>query len=448
MAEKKTSARVTVKRVPLKRLTCWHFDDRSGRLCHETGRFFSIDGIRIQTNWGKIPVWDQPIINQPEIGCLGFIVKKFNGIYHFLIQAKIEPGNIDAVQIAPTLQATRSNYSRVHKGSTPLYLDYFTGMKSCRILLDQLQSEQGARFLKKRNRNIIVEVETDIPVYQDFCWVTLGQIKEMMQRDNLVNMDTRTVISGIQFGRYNSGFHDICESLGHPPCTFRRPLDDLLRSFLVKDVQCHEIDDIISWITNLKTKYELNIEKIPLEKVRQWHITDNEIHHERKKFFSVIGVRVSIANREIQSWCQPLVKPAQQGILAFIVKKFRGIYHFLVQAKLEAGNFDIIELAPTVQCLTGNYQKGKNEYEVPFLDQVLGAKKEQILYSANQSEEGGRFFQEQNRNMIIIAGPDFPKGLPDNYCWMTFNQLMLFIKFNNYLNISARSLISALRFTG
>ena len=32
--------------------------------------------------------WKQPIINQPEIG-LGFITKEFNGILHFLVQAKV-----------------------------------------------------------------------------------------------------------------------------------------------------------------------------------------------------------------------------------------------------------------------------------------------------------------------------------------------------------------------
>ena len=33
--------------------------------------------------------------------------------------------------------------------------------------------------------------------------------------------------------------------------------------------------------------------------------------------------------------------------MGFLVKKINGIYHFLVQAKLECGNFDIVELAPT-----------------------------------------------------------------------------------------------------
>jgi dTDP-4-dehydro-6-deoxy-alpha-D-glucopyranose 2,3-dehydratase len=34
----------------------------------------------------------------------------------------------------------------------------------------------------------------------------------------------------------------------------------------------------------------------------------------------------------------------------------------------------------------------------------------------------------------------------ENYCWMTLNQILRLIEFNNYLNIAARSLISAITF--
>ena len=117
-----------------------------------------------------------------------------------------------------------------------------------------------------------------------------------------------------------------------------------------------------------------------------------------------------------------------------------------MQAKLESGNFDVVELAPTVQCLTGNYRKGKNEYTIPYLEQVLNAPKENIWYSSYQSEEGGRFFQEQNLNIIVEVGGEFPIEVDENYCWMTLNQMLSFVTYNNYLNIAARSLLSTISF--
>ncbi|NTU74002.1 NDP-hexose 2,3-dehydratase [Candidatus Roizmanbacteria bacterium] len=432
---KKKATVITIEQVLFSEMKGWLFHPDLGNLVHETGKFFSIVGISVKTNWGKVPEWDQPIINQPEIGILGIISKKINGILYFLMQAKIEPGNINYVQLSPTLQATKSNYTQVHKGSRPLYLEYFSGeKKDVRILLDQLQSEQGARFLRKRNRNMIVEVEGEVSLHDNFIWMTLGQLKQMLHYDNIVNMDTRTVISGIPFGDYPAQLLELYgafESIASSSSEYER---NLLRSSLDRDTHLHETEQIISWITRQKALYELDVSRIPLKDVRRWVKTDYEIHHEEGKYFSVIGVNVEIGNREVQRWSQPLIKSAQEGIMAFLIKKIDGVYHFLVQAKLEAGNLDIIELAPTVQCLTGNYRKGLSEYEPYFLNDVLNAKPDQIRYSSFQSEEGGRFFKEQNKNMIIEVDDRFPNDVPESYCWMTLNQLKDFLKFNNYLN--------------
>lgn len=438
LEEKKSNVKHKITLISFSEMSNWGFNEATGNLEHDSGKFFSIEGINVKTNWGNVPEWSQPIINQPEIGFLGIITKKINGVLYFLMQAKIEPGNINAVQLSPTLQATKSNYTQVHKGNPPLYLEYFLEEREdVTILLDQLQSEQGARFLKKRNRNIIIEVNSDIEVKEDFCWLTLGQIKQLLTHDNLINMDTRTVISGISFGNLET-----LKDLGTAnDSTF-------LRSELDELNELHNIEHVISWITKHKAFAELDVKQIPLKNLADWKKDGEAIYHEARKYFSVIAVRTEIGNREVHSWTQPLVKSAQEGLIAFIIKEINGVYHFLVQAKLESGNFDIIELAPTVQCLTGNYRKGENEYEVDFIDYVLNPDKNNatVLHSSFQSEEGGRFYKEQNKNMIIEVGDDFDINVPDKYIWMTLHQIKTFIKFNNYLNIQSRSLLSVIKF--
>ena len=74
----------------------------------------------------------------------------------------MEPGNVNIIQLSPTVQATKSNYTRVHKGKLPAYLNYFLDRKKSKFLVDLLQTEQGGRFLRKRNRNMLVEVDEDI----------------------------------------------------------------------------------------------------------------------------------------------------------------------------------------------------------------------------------------------------------------------------------------------
>lgn len=259
-------------------------------------------------------------------------------------------------------------------------------------------------------------------------------------------MDSRTVISCINFGSYSEHSLRLLDAVKRMNGIHSNKPDSFLYSVLSGDNHLNELQDIIQWITSLKFKYELDVTPVGISEMQNWIYDGNTIHHESSKYFDVMGCRVEIGNREVVSWDQPMVRSAQEGLMGFIVKKINGIYHFLVQAKLESGNFDIVEMAPTVQCLTGNYRKGKNEYTIPYLEQILNAPKDKIWYSSYQSEEGGRFFQEQNLNIIVEVGEEFPIEVEENYCWLTLNQMLSFVTYNNYLNIAARSLLSAISF--
>ena len=323
---------VKIEKIPFDQMNMWH-SDVDGSMHHDSGRFFSIVGIDVRTDYGSNHHWRQPIINQPEVGYLGILTKEIDGVLYCLMQAKIEPGNVNCVQISPTLQATKSNYSRVHSGKAPNYLEYFVNAKPENIILDQLQSEQGARFLRKRNRNIIIKVDEEVDVKEDYRWMTLGQIKELMHYDNLVNMDTRTVLSGLKISDFVT------------PLDGLKGMSQFGKDMIVSSKTNHShisTQDHLSWLTGLKAKYDLHVSPCAINDMPEWEKTEWEISRRDGKFFKIIGVNVTISNREVSSWCQPLVQPMQDGICAFIIKKINGVYHFLVQAKLECGNFDVM----------------------------------------------------------------------------------------------------------
>lgn len=429
--------KVSVEETQFSLLENWLFDKKTGNLRHKTGKFFSVDGLRVKKDTDFITQWCQPIINQAEVGYLGIITKEFDGVLYFLMQAKIEPGNVNCVQLSPTLQATKSNYTQTHAGKAPKYLEYFKNVTQDQILVDQLQSEQGARFLRKRNRNIIIKIDEEIDVYEDFRWLTLGQIKKLILQDNLVNMDSRTVISAITFSdqklirEHNSSLYS---SFGH----------ELLLSSMICSGK-NSLSNLMSWLTSLKSMCNLKVDQIALNEVSDWIVTDTEICHKSNKYFKIIGVNVHIENREVKDWCQPIVKPMEHGICVFLIKKIYGTYHFLVQAKFECGNFDMYEFAPTVQCLQSELLNTSSDKHY-FINDVNNAKKENIIIDTYQSEEGGRFYKEQNRNMVIKVDENFSEELPRNYAWMTLGQLNSFLKYNNFVNIQARSILSALQY--
>jgi oxidase EvaA len=83
----------------------------------------------------------------------------------------------------------------------------------------------------------------------------------------------------------------------------------------------------------------------------------------------------------------------------------------------------------------------------PFTQSVLKSEQNRIRFDTLQSEEGGRFFREENRNLIVEADEQLETNLPPNYIWMTAGQLKKFIQYNNFVNVQARSLLSSLSFT-
>jgi oxidase EvaA len=273
----------------------------------------------------------------------------------------------------------------------------------------------------------------DIEAHEDFCWMTAGQLKALMQMNNKVNSPARSVFSLLNIGGSISMFDDT------------RPLADFGKALLLSAAtkySLHTIEYLLSWLTDIKSRYDLIVRPCPLNKMRQWHLQDGEIVHTDNKYFKVLGINVSIANREVSSWSQPVISPVQTYFCVFILKEINGVLHFLMQAKFECGNYDIVEMAPAVQCLTG--KDGKPNGYVPFFDYAAGVKPECVLHDTTQSEEGGRFYHDQNRYMIIMADEHFPVEIPEHYVWMTLNQIYEFLRFNNFINAQARSLLAAL----
>ena len=420
--------KVELNQTALSELNSWNYSPL--KLSHDSGRFFSIEGLRVHgmVN-GKTTQWDQPIINQPEHGYLGIIVREFKGVLHFLLQAKIEPGNVNKVQLSPTIQATKSNFSRVHHGKSPDYLEEFINPDPKLILVDQLQTEQGARFLKKRNRNVIIYSESTESQDDKFKWLTMWQIQKMMREDNIVNMDTRTVLSCLPFQFTQSHISNLRS-------TSVKNLISINPLFSNTSLNSNEF--ILNWLTKKKLECDISAVSVPLHELKEWKISMSEISHVRNKFFSVIGVNVSIENREVTSWSQPMIKPCEKGLIGLGYCLIDSVPHFLVRAKFEIGSFDKIEFAPSIQTSFSNLSIDDSW----VLDLFKTGKK---VFSVYQSEEGGRFYHEENLNELYEIPFIELDNYDSNFQWMTYRQIHQLMSFSGIVNIQLRTILSMIQ---
>lgn len=193
------NATVKVSPKPIKELSGWCVDNNTGEIFHQSGEFFRVVGVSIQNSAREVSGWDQPLVFQKEMGVLGIIRTKFNGIYHYLLNAKFEPGNTLEFQISPTLQATYSNLKKAHGGRKPRYCEFFLDESKAKVIYKKWLAEDGGRFYQKSNLNMLIEVDAnelgEIP--EEFKWFTLSQIKDLLQYDNYINPHVRGILCHI-----------------------------------------------------------------------------------------------------------------------------------------------------------------------------------------------------------------------------------------------------------
>ncbi|MDG9688223.1 NDP-hexose 2,3-dehydratase family protein [Streptomyces sp. DH18] len=417
LAERRRAHGTRIRRIPFAELDGWSFQADTGNLVHRSGRFFTVEGMRVHDAGRPGPPWEQPVMRQPEVGVLGLLAKEFDGVLHFLAQAKMEPGNRGMLQLSPTVQATRSNYQRVHGGSGVRFLQFFTEPGRARPLTDTLQSEHGEWFLHKSNRNVVVEtadeVAEDPAAEPDFRWLTLGQIGELLRLDNVVNMDTRTVLACL------------------PTPGGQGPSQ-------------HTDAEVSSWLGAARSRSRLTAEPVRLARVRGWLRDEQAVRSTDDRHFRVVAVAVEADGREVGSWTQPLFEPCGPGVSAFLFRHFDGVPHLLAHARAEAGLPQTVEVGPTVCRTPDGHGHG---HHPAYADVVRAADDARVRYAAVHSEEGGRFLYAESRCLFVsVDGVDDSDLLtpPPDHLWITPGQLGALTGRGHQVTVQARTLLAVL----
>jgi oxidase EvaA len=422
------SPKLKISTISLQAMQGWSVDAATGDISHNTGRFFSLTGIHVRhrTLTGEIE-WDQPIIDQPEVGILGIIVKKIRGVLHFCLQAKEEPGNINSVQLSPTVQATFSNYTMAHGGNPPKLIEYFLDRTKGRVVYAKLQTEDGGRFLYKSNRNMIVQVDDHeleaLP--EGFIWVTLRQIGRLLRKDNLVHACTRSILAAL-----------LCPAgtAGKTRGATAKPVDGTADS---------SPGALIQWLDDQKAANHFLIKRRSLNALKEWGMDrDGSFSHEEGRFFRLIGIDVALSEREVLSWNQPILDNAGTGVIGILTKVENGERYFLMQAKADPGNRSLVQIGPTVQFNPGNYV-GNKKLLKPFLyDEFCHPQQLQLLHESTQSEEGARFYQEVHTHRILALPQGEELYPPEEFRWISQSAIHFFISLGETVNSCARSVLS------
>jgi dTDP-4-dehydro-6-deoxy-alpha-D-glucopyranose 2,3-dehydratase len=403
-----------VERVDLDALEGWSMA-ADGALVHASGGFFRVAGVRVAGTLGR---WDQPLVEQFEVGTLGFAVADIDGLLHVLVQAKMEPGSPGLVQLAPTLQATHGNATRLHRGRAPAFAALFdgagVGAKAARVVVEAVLPELGAHFSRKRNRNVIVELREPIDPPPNFRWLTLAELQSLAREPDLVNMPARSVLAlAPLFAEAREGQLELGE---------------------------HSLAELRGWLAARAAALHIEHEHRPLAELDGWRLADGSLSDVDERLWSIVGVRVRAPDREVGAWSQPLLHRPHEGCAGLLLQRRRGLLHLLLEARFELGTG--VTLAPTVTADGGDacpWERGESPL-LPWFDEPDG----EVLLDLRLAREGGRYWQTRHRYRAVCLPEASAPAIPDSHRWVTLAQLRWFLRHGDRVHLDARELLALL----
>ena len=398
---------IFIKKKNLDDLVNWKVS--KDKIYHKTRKFFQIVGIRVFTNLNKT-TWDQPIMVQNENGILGIIRKKFNKEYKYLLQAKLEPGNINQLQLSPTVQATESNYKRVHGGKKTKFLEYFIKKK---FVVKSKQSEQGLRYLNKFNTNYLVDIKKKLQLPKNFKWFSKSELTYLIKQKNLINMDVISIFS----------------------CCIKKNK---------KEIPINSNKKIYEWLARQNKKYRITYKKIPISNIKNWVFKKKDFFNIKKRHFSIIGLNIKSNCREVKNWDQPIIA-GKKGFAGFIVKKVNDTEHYLCRYILKPGL-----RGGKISCSANfsDIKDYKNNINIPSYEKKIihfFFREKKYLYNNIHSDEGGRFYHTQIKRVVIKSNNVLEKQLDSKFIWISHNQFLNLVK-KRMIDIETRLLFTCYNF--
>jgi len=198
------------------------------------------------------------------------------------------------------------------------------------------------------------------------------------------------------------------------------------------------------WFQNIRKKNEAKVKTIHLEEMKHW-IYDKKkgvIKHSSGEFFKIEGKRILNSQREVKKWDQPFMTQIgfKGGIIGLVRANINNIPHYLVDAKFEPGNYNNIQLSPSLQATYSNINRihlgEKNNVVKKYF-----TKNSTTIRKFWVTEDGGRLFKKRNLHWIIQYNGKI--NLPSKtFKWLTLWEINRFIKQGSLVGPHLRSILS------
>jgi dTDP-4-dehydro-6-deoxy-alpha-D-glucopyranose 2,3-dehydratase len=202
---------------------------------------------------------------------------------------------------------------------------------------------------------------------------------------------------------------------------------DILRKKIdkYKNISNDNIDKILKIRNNFQKNNEtMRSSLCPINKLSQWKLQDGKLKHSSNQFFSIEGVVVRNAKREVKHWEQLILNQPHGGVLAFLVRETpkKGV-EFLLQLRSEPGDKNV-KFCPSFSATQSNMNLAHGGKQTDLYDIIIKQHGSKIIAKSTHNEEGARFWRKKNENwLVLLEDPENRKIKKKKFLWANIWQI-------------------------
>ncbi len=201
-------------------------------------------------------------------------------------------------------------------------------------------------------------------------------------------------------------------------------LENLRRRIdLYKDISSDNISDLLKKRKIMQKRETMISKLVPIEKLKDWKFK-KKLFHKSKQFFSVEGVNVKKAQREVKQWDQLIFNQPHGGVLAFLVRETKkyGV-EFLLCLRSEPGDANI-KFCPSFSATKSNMNRAHGGKRTELYDIIIKRKGSKLIAISAHNEEGARFWRKRNENWLVeLQNPENKSTKKQHFVWANIWQI-------------------------
>ena len=191
-----------------------------------------------------------------------------------------------------------------------------------------------------------------------------------------------------------------------------------------KNFSSDNISKLIKKRKSLQKKETMISKRCSIQNLKNWRMDKGKIYHKSNQFFSVEGVKVKNARREVKKWDQLIFNQPHGGLLAFVVRETKkyGI-EFLLCLRSEPGDKNI-KFCPSFSATKSNMNRAHGGKRTDLYEIIIKKKGAKIIAKSAQNEEGARFWRKRNENWLVqLKDPHNKLTKKENFVWANIWQI-------------------------